>query len=96
MPRPRESEPHSQEQGALGEAVRLLREERGLSQEGLADQGAASDFRRLGELERGHANPRFLNLLRLCSALQIPLSQLVARYEHELERRGQEVEPANR
>ncbi|MGH2846147.1 MAG: helix-turn-helix domain-containing protein [Thermoleophilaceae bacterium] len=70
----------SPEHAALGRAVRELRLQRGMSQEGLADR---SDLHRtyVGGIERGERNVSFGNLLRLADALDVRLSDLVARSE---------------
>ncbi|HET7053072.1 MAG TPA: helix-turn-helix transcriptional regulator [Solirubrobacterales bacterium] len=66
---------------ALGEAIRKRRGEiDGLSQEGLADL-AGMHRTYVSEIERGLRNPSFRNLFKLASALDIPLSELVAQAE---------------
>lgn len=64
----------------LGRAVKVLRAERDLSQERL---GLASRLHRnyVGALERGESNPTFRILLKLARGLDMPLSELIARYE---------------
>jgi len=61
--------------------LRQLREERGWSQEHLAER---ADLNRsyLGEVERGHAIPSLITVSKLASALEIRLSSLIARCEH--------------
>ena len=65
---------------ALGQAIRQLRAERGLSQEALAD---ASELHRtyVGGIERGERNPSFANLLRLSDALEVRPSELMVLFE---------------
>jgi transcriptional regulator with XRE-family HTH domain len=63
-------------QVALGRAIRLRREDLGISQEGLAlalgyDQGWIS------HIENGRTNPAYGTVDRLARALAWPLSQLV-------------------
>ena len=71
----------------LGQAIKELRKQRGLSQEGLGYEGEA--FRTyVGELERAEANPTMLKIARLAVALEIPLSELLARAEHRAGLRG--------
>lgn len=71
----------------LGQAIKELREQRGLSQEELGDEGDA--FRTyVGELERAEANPTVPKVARLAIALEIPLSELLARAEHLAGLRG--------
>lgn len=66
---------------ALGEAIRTRRGEiDGLSQEGLADL-AGMHRTYVSEIERGLRNPSFRNLFKLATALEIPLSELVAQAE---------------
>jgi transcriptional regulator with XRE-family HTH domain len=66
--------------GSFGTAVRHLREERGWSQEVLADH---ADLNRsyIGELERGQAIPSLLTLKKLSNALGVSLSNLLAHTE---------------
>lgn len=67
---------------ALGEAIRTRRGEiDGLSQEGLADL-AGMHRTYVSEIERGLRNPSFRNLFKLATALEVPLSELVAQAEH--------------
>jgi transcriptional regulator with XRE-family HTH domain len=66
---------------ALGEAIRARREEiGGLSQEGLAD-AAGMHRTYVSEIERGLRNPSYRNLVKLAAALELSLSELVARAE---------------
>lgn len=60
----------------LGKRLRLLRKERGFSQEGFA---AHAELHRtyLGGLERGERNPTLTVLVRISNALQVSLSKLV-------------------
>jgi XRE family transcriptional regulator, regulator of sulfur utilization len=69
MPPPRRKPPLSPEHAALGEAIRVMRLERGLKQEGLADL-AGTDHRQVGFIERGQRNPSYTTLLRLAKALE--------------------------
>jgi XRE family transcriptional regulator, regulator of sulfur utilization len=68
MPPRRESTPRTPEHGALGEAVRRLREARGWTQEKLAEE-AETDLRQVGGIERGLRNPTYFTLVRLARAL---------------------------
>jgi transcriptional regulator with XRE-family HTH domain len=68
VPPRRRKEPRSPEHAALGEAVRTLRSEVGLSQEQLAE-GAGTDLTQVGGIERGVRNPSYTTLLRLAGAL---------------------------
>lgn len=76
MPPKRQSTPRSSEHAALGEAIRSLREGKGLSQEALADQ-AGLHVTHLGGLERGVRNPSYATLIRLSEALKVEPGQLV-------------------
>jgi transcriptional regulator with XRE-family HTH domain len=67
----------SPEHAALGRAIRKLRLDHGISQEGLADRcGLHRTY--VGGIERGERNVSFGNLLKLAVALGVPLSELVA------------------
>jgi transcriptional regulator with XRE-family HTH domain len=61
--------------------LRQLREERGWSQEQLAER---ADLNRsyLGEVERGRAVPSIVTVSKLAGALDIRLSSMIARCEH--------------
>ena len=61
---------------ALGERVREVRVDRGLSQEQV---GERADLHRneVGVIERGETNISFVNLLRICRALEITPSELL-------------------
>ena len=61
---------------ALGEAIRSLRLERSLSQEGLAER-AQLDRTYVGGVERGERNVAVANLLRIASALGVAASELL-------------------
>ncbi|MFA6920821.1 MAG: helix-turn-helix transcriptional regulator [Gallionella sp.] len=65
----------------FSQVLRQLREERGFSQEQLAER---ADLNRsyLGEVERGHAVPSLITLAKLATALEIRLSSFIARCEH--------------
>jgi len=78
MPPPRRSKPRSPEHAALGEAVRTLRLEAGLSQEQLAE-GAQTDLTQVGGIERGVRNPSYTTLVRLAAALGTSVGRLATR-----------------
>lgn len=60
----------------LGTRVRQLREERGLSQEALADvAGFGRSY--MSGIERGVRNPSVLQILRLAKALRINAADLL-------------------
>ncbi len=72
--------PRSPEHAALGQAIRELRLEVGISQEGLADE-AGLHRTYVGGIERGERNVSFGNLLKLARALAVRASDLLARSE---------------
>ncbi|WP_250501414.1 helix-turn-helix transcriptional regulator [Caballeronia sp. GAWG1-5s-s] len=63
---------------ALGRAIRALRAEIGLSQEGLA-HAAKIDRSHMGKIERGERNVTILNVVRICSVLSCSVSELTGR-----------------
>ncbi len=75
MPPARRVKPRSPEHAALGEAVRTLRREAGMSQEDLAD-AADTDLTQVGGVERGVRNPSYTTLLRLAGALETSVGRL--------------------
>lgn len=54
----------------FGERVRKLREQRGLTQEQLADK-AGMHFTYVGQIERGVRNPSLVNIEKLARALNV-------------------------
>jgi transcriptional regulator with XRE-family HTH domain len=60
----------------LGVAIRLLRQQRGLSQEALAHL-AALDRSYMSGIERGRRNLSILNMARIAAALRVPLGDLL-------------------
>ncbi len=83
MPPRRQSTPRSPEHAALGEAVRLLRMERGLSQEQLAD-AAHLHITLLGGLERGVGNPNYATIVAVTHALGMTPGALFTRADELL------------
>lgn len=77
MPPQRRSKPRSPEHAALGEAIRRLRLEAGLSQEQLAE-GAGTDLTQVGGIERGVRNPSYTTLLRLADALETSVGEITS------------------
>ena len=61
----------------FGARVRVLRRERGLSQEELADR-ANLHRTYVGSIERGERNVALLNIKRLADALSVPIEELVS------------------
>lgn len=80
MPPRRRLNPRSDAHGALGQAIEELRREAGLTQEALAER-VGTEFNRIGEWERGATDCRFSTLLRLAQGLEVPLDEIVARFE---------------
>jgi transcriptional regulator with XRE-family HTH domain len=69
--------------GHLGERIRLLRAQRGLSQEKLAERaGLTSKF--LGEVERIETNPSTTSIARLAAALSVNVGDLFDEGDHLL------------
>lgn len=67
---------------ALGLRVRELRTKKGYSQESFADFcGVHRTF--MGTIERGESNLSFQNLVRISTALEIPLSRLLSGLEQK-------------
>lgn len=89
MPPRRKSKPRSPEHAALGEAVRRLRDERGLSQEELADR-MDTDFTQVGGIERGLRNPSYETLVRLAAALETRPGEIVSLADRVLDEGGAE------
>lgn len=55
-----------------------LREERGLTQEALAD-AAGLHATYISGIERGHRNPSWESMLRIAQALDVPLAEIATR-----------------
>ena len=60
----------------FGKHLRKLREERGLTQEELADK-AGMHFTYIGQIERGLRNPSLINLQKIAKALNINGGELL-------------------
>jgi transcriptional regulator with XRE-family HTH domain len=60
---------------ALAHTLRRLREERGQSQEDVA-QSAGITLAALARIERGQTNPRWTTVRRILGALEITLTEL--------------------
>lgn len=60
----------------FGKHLRKLREEKGWTQEELADK-AGMHFTYIGQIERGTRNPSLINLERLAKALKIDAGKLL-------------------
>lgn len=62
----------------IGQAIRELRAEAGLSQEALAHESGV-DRSYMGGIERGEHNMTIINLMRISRCLQISVSELLQR-----------------
>ncbi len=76
MPPARKSKPRTLELGALGDAIKQLRIQAGLSQEQLAER-ASTDLTQIGGLERGTRNPSYSTLVRVARALKTRVGEIV-------------------
>ncbi len=65
---------------AIGNAIRELRSQRGLSQEGLAHE-AGVDLSYMGGIERGEHNLTVMNLYRVCRTLDTSMSGILGKAE---------------
>ncbi len=69
----------------VGKAIAFFRQQKGMSQEvlsGLADIGRSH----LSAIERGERKPTLETLYRICSALDVKMSTVIAKLEEELEK----------
>jgi transcriptional regulator with XRE-family HTH domain len=66
----------------VGQRIRSLRKERGLSQEQLGEKGGFH-YSYIGQVERGEKNVSLLNLAKISEALEVSLSQLFAYVDGE-------------
>jgi len=64
-----------QPQPALGEAIRQLRQKRGLTQEDLAHKAGITTGT-LSLIERGHANPTWATIKEIAAGLDVSLMRL--------------------
>lgn len=78
MPPRRRRPPRTPGLAALGEAMRQLRQEAGLTQEQVADL-AGTDLSQVGGIERGVRNPSYLTLQRLAAALGTTVGAIASR-----------------
>lgn len=69
--------PRSEPQPGLGNALRQLREQQGLSQEEIAYRADLHPTW-LSHLESGRNNPAWGTVRRLCRALNVPIAELAA------------------
>jgi XRE family aerobic/anaerobic benzoate catabolism transcriptional regulator len=69
-----------QPQPALGKAIRQLREERGMTQEALA-QEAGVTVGHMSMIERGHSNPTWATVKSIAAALDVSMIEVTKRAE---------------
>jgi transcriptional regulator with XRE-family HTH domain len=70
----------SPDHAAFGQAIRELREERGISQEAFALKSGI-DRSHYGGMERGERNPSLTSIIKIANALSVPPSEILARAE---------------
>lgn len=76
---------------SFGRTMRRVRRGRGLSQEALAlDAGVQRNFVSL--IERGVNQPSLLTLVKLCRALEMPVSKLISAWEEDVQGQPQQAE----
>lgn len=75
--------PSSGPEGAFGKALRLVRKERGVSQERLS-RGADFDRTYISLLERGLRSPTIRSLVRLAEVLDVRPSEILRHMEKML------------
>ena len=80
---------------ALGQRIRELRTQKGFSQEAFADHcGVHRTF--MGTIERGESNLSFQNLVKVSTALETTLSELLAGIEKSAGNLAIKKNPATR
>jgi transcriptional regulator with XRE-family HTH domain len=72
---------------SIGDEIRAAREAASLSQQDLADK-AKLHRTYINMIERGRKNPTLDVFFRICDALNIPPSKLIARIEVRRKKRG--------
>lgn len=88
MPPEQKKPPRTPALGALGEAVKRLRKERGFTQEELGERMDNRDHQAPALIERGHRNPTHETLQILATALGVRLSEIDALAEQILDEEG--------
>jgi len=73
---------HENSKAMLGRRIRELRTLKGWTQQELGNQ-ADVNYKFIGEIERGQQNPSFNILVKVASALEVSLPELL-RFEHEI------------
>lgn len=77
MAKPSKKACNSTALAAFGQAVRVSRLERGISQEALADL-AGIDRSYMGGIERGEHNVALINIEKIANALDLSIAKLMA------------------
>ncbi|TFE25527.1 helix-turn-helix domain-containing protein [Cohnella luojiensis] len=75
----------------VGQRIRSLRKERGMSQELLGEKGGFH-YSYIGQIERGEKNISLLNLAKIAAALEVSLSQLFTYVDEEEQRTESETD----
>lgn len=81
-------QPRSPAHAAFGQAIRELREERGISQEAFALK-CGIDRSHYGGMERGERNPSLTSVFKIADALGVCPSEIHARAERLQDHTGQ-------
>jgi len=68
----------------FGQRVKVLRQLRNLTQEGLAERTGLS-YKFIGEIERGTGNPTIETVEKISQALEVPMARLFANASEEEE-----------
>ncbi|APO44093.1 transcriptional regulator [Paenibacillus xylanexedens] len=68
----------------VGARIKVLRKEKGLSQEALGEKGGFH-FTYIGQVERGEKNVSLVNLAKIAEALEVNISQLFAYVNEDME-----------
>ncbi|PQP83248.1 transcriptional regulator [Paenibacillus sp. PCH8] len=68
----------------VGARIKVLRKEKGLSQEALGEKGGFH-FTYIGQVERGEKNVSLVNLAKIAEALEVNISQLFAYVDEDME-----------
>ena len=82
MPRKTSQYPEARELKNLGRAIRTARKVKGIAQEDLAHL-ADIDRSYFGAIERGEVNVTLMVVIRIASALNIPVSELTIGIEQQ-------------
>jgi transcriptional regulator with XRE-family HTH domain len=79
------TKPRTREREALGRAIRVLRAERGVSQEAVEAAGGLGQ-NALTRIERGGVAASFDSLVGIAAGLDVPLRVVIEAYEAQLAR----------